>query len=146
MISCLPDTGCSQAIISTAVAQLIGANIEKDSSIRLLTADGAILKVLGQAKLSISNNNNKSLVEISSLMIVARNAAHPALISWHDMIKLKIIPATFPVTTFFSSSIMMDLQTSVLQQSPDVFRDSITEIPMAGGKVHIHLQPNATPF
>ena len=72
-----------------------------------------------------------------------KNPAYPALISWHDMIKLKMIPETFLVTSFFSTSIMMDLQTSVLQQHQDVFRESITATPMSGGKVHIHLQPNA---
>ena len=34
----------------------------------------------------------------------------------------------------------------ILNKFPTVFRDTITEVPMNGKPVHIHVKPNAVPF
>ena len=39
-----------------------------------------------------------------SRVIVTRQPAHPALISWHDMVRLNIIHDSFPVTALHTTS------------------------------------------
>ena len=77
--------------------------------------------------------------------IVATGVSHPALISWHDLKYLGVISSTFPNATcsLVSPNQMHDL---ILTKFPTVYRDTITEIPMAGKPVHIHVKPNALPF
>ena len=62
------------------------------------------MAVAGLADLSITNNNNNNLVEIKTRVIVTKNPAHPALISWHDMVRLNIIHESFPVTALHATS------------------------------------------
>ena len=62
------------------------------------------MAVAGLADLSITNNNNNNLVEIKIRVIVTKNPAHPALISWHDMVRLNIIHESFPVTALHATS------------------------------------------
>ena len=104
------------------------------------------MSVAGLADLSITNNNNNNLVEIKTCVIVTRQPAHPALISWHDMVRLNIIHDLFPVTALHTTSSIDHLRSSVIKANPNVFKDSITSTPMCGGEVHIHLLPNAVPF
>ena len=40
----------------------------------------------------------------------------------------------------------MQICEQTLAAYPTVFRDAITETPMVGASVHIHLKPNAVPF
>ena len=85
VVSCLPDTGCSQTLISISLARQLQCTIKQDANVRLFTADGNQMSVAGLADISITNNNNNNLVEIKTRVIVTKNPAHPALISWHDM-------------------------------------------------------------
>ena len=91
VISCLPDTGCSQTLISCSVARQLRCKLIPDSNVRLFTADGNQMAVAGLADISITNNDNKNLVENKTRVIGTKNPAHPALISWHDMVRLNII-------------------------------------------------------
>ena len=146
VVSCLPDTGCSQTLISISLARQLQCKVKPDTSVRLFTADGNQMSVAGLADLSITNNNNKNLVQIKTRVIVTRQPAHPALISWHDMVRLNIIHDSFPVTALHTTSSVDHLRSSVIKANPNVFRDSITSTPMSGGEVHIHLLPDAIPF
>ena len=102
--------------------------------------------MLGLADLSLTNNNNNNLVEIKTRVIVTGNPAHPALISWHDMVWLNMIHESFPVTALHTTSSIEELRSTVISSNPNVFKDSITSTPMCGGAVHIHLTPDAVPF
>ena len=104
------------------------------------------MSVLGLADLFFSNNNNNSLAEIKTCVIVTSNPAHPVLISWHDMVRLNSFHDSFPVTVLHTSSTFEDLRSSVISHNPNVFKDSITSTPMCGGAVHMHLMPDVIPF
>ena len=105
VISCLPDTGCSQTLMSCSIARQLRCTLIPNTDIRLLTADGNQMAVAGLADLSITNNNNNNLVEIKTRVIVTKNPAHPALISWHDMVRLNIIhEESSKLTTFILPS------------------------------------------
>ena len=70
VVSCLPDTGCSQTLISSSIARQLQCKVVPDSNVRLFTADGNPMSVAGLADLSITNNNNNNLVEIKTRVIV----------------------------------------------------------------------------
>ena len=55
---CLPDTGCSQTLISISLARQLQCTLKQDANVRLFTADGNQMSVAGLADISITNNNN----------------------------------------------------------------------------------------
>ena len=77
--------------------------------------------------------------------IVARGVSHQALISWHDLKYLGVISQNFPDAQCSATS-TVQLRDQILSAFPTVFGDSITETPMVGEPVHIHLKENAVPF
>ena len=95
-MSCLPDTGCTQTIISSETADLLRLKINNNKPVNLFTANGGSVKVLGTSRVHIAN---KSVSTISTV-IVADGMSHPALISWHDMIRLKMLPSQFPAYVY----------------------------------------------
>ena len=114
VISCLPDTSCSQTLISCSIAQQLRCKLIPNSNVCLFTADGNQMAVAGLADLSITNKNNNNLVEIKTRVIVTKNPAHPALISWHDMVRSNIIHVSFPVTALHNTSSIEHLRSSVI--------------------------------
>ena len=141
LVSCLPDTGCTQSIISAELAKRIGATIDNKATIQLLTANGGSISVLGQARLYIQLKDKTTV----TYAIVASGVSHPALISWHDLKYLGVISSAFPSASCSAVS-PAKLRDNVLQSFPSVYRDEITETPMVGEPVKIHLKDNAIPF
>ena len=107
----------------------------------LYTANGGSVNVLGTAKVHIAN---KSANIVVTTVIVANGMSHPALISWHDMIRLKMLPSQFPAFTAALSS--SSIQSYIFEKFPNVFKDSLTEEPMRTDPVHIHLKENYVPY
>ena len=91
LVSCLPDTGCTQTIISAALANQLGVHINTSAAIQLLTANGKPMNVLGQPQLYMQHKNKTT----TSYVIVALQVSHPALISWHDLKYLGVISSFF---------------------------------------------------
>ena len=141
LVNCLPDTGCTQSIISAELASKIGAEINKHAQIQLLTANGSEITVLGQTQLYLQHRDKTTV----TFAIVARGVSHQALISWHDLKYLGVISPNFPDAQCSATS-SVQLRDPILSAFPTVFRDSITETPMVGEPVHIHLKENAVPF
>ena len=97
--------------------------------------------VLGQTKLYLQHREKTTVTSA----IVASGVSHPALISWHDLKYLGVIPSSFPNASCSAVSVS-HLRDTVLREFPSVFRDTISENPMVGPPVHIHLKDNAIPF
>ena len=93
LVSCLPDTGCTQSIILAELAKRLGATIDNKATIQLLTANGGSISVLGQARLYIQLKDKTTV----TYAIVASGVSHPALISWHDLKYLGVISSPSPV-------------------------------------------------
>ena len=81
LVSCLPDTGCTQSIISERLANQLGATVDINANIQLLTANGGTISVKGQTQLYLQHKNRTTM----TYAIVATGVSHPALISWHDL-------------------------------------------------------------
>ena len=141
LVSCLPDTGCTQSIISESLANQLGVYIDEKANIQLLTANGGSISVKGQAQLYLQHKSRTTI----TFAIVATGVSHPALISWHDLKYLGVISTTFP-NAICSMVTPAQLRENILFKYPTVFREAITEVPMTGKPVHIHIKPNAVPF
>ena len=71
-------------------------NVNKDPSVTLFTANGGNVNVLGTARVRISNKLHSTV----STGIIADGMSHPALISWNDLINLKMISSSFCSANF----------------------------------------------
>ena len=97
------------------------------------------MKMLGSSKV-ILNTKTKS---IKTEALVTTNIAHPVLLSWHDLIRLKIIDENFPQTV---NSVTLSTCLEIPDKYPSVFQDTLDTNPMVTEKVHQFLKPNATPY
>ena len=97
--------------------------------------------MLGQTQLYLQHRDKTTV----TFAIVARGVSHQALISWHDLKYLGVISPNFPDAQCSATS-AVQLRDKILSSFPTVFRDVITETPMVGEPVHIHLRENAVPF
>ena len=61
LVSCLPDTGCTQSIISENLVNQIGATVDTNANIQLLTANGGAISVKGQTQLYLQHKNNTTV-------------------------------------------------------------------------------------
>ena len=98
------------------------------------------MTVLGSSQIALITK----IGTVFSKALVTSNLAHPVLLSWHDLIRLRVIINTFPRPSAFSAETSSRLD--ILRQLPKVFRDELTLTPMKSEKVHLHLKLNATPF
>ena len=121
-------------------ADLLKLKVNNNKLVNLYTANRGSVNMLGTAKVHIAN---KSAYTVSTV-IVADGMSHPALISWHDMIRLKMLHSQFPAFTAALSS--SSIQSVIFEKFPNVFKDSLTEEPMRTEPVHIHLKPNYVPY
>ena len=123
-MSCLLDTGCIQTILPSEKADLLHLKINNNKPVNLFTANGGPVKALGAAKVHIASKSTLT----NSTVIVAVGMLNPALISWHDMIHLKIPPSQFPTFTAALSS--SSIQDYVFNKFPEVFQNSPRVKPM----------------
>ena len=75
--------------------------------------------------------------------LVTTNLAHPVLLSWHDLIRLKVIDEHFPHT---ENSVTTTVRLQILDKYSTVFQDTLQNTPMHSEKVHLFLKPNAVPY
>ena len=84
LVSCLPDTGCSQTVVSADTADLLQLNVNTSASISLFNANGGKVPIKGTLHMLLHFKGQ----DVISTVIVAAGMAHSVLISWKDMIHL----------------------------------------------------------
>ena len=82
--SILPDTGCSQTLISADYAQQLNLHINNNNKIQLFSANGGNMQVLGSSKIIMKTRSRT----IKTEALVTTILAHLVLLSWHDLIRL----------------------------------------------------------
>ena len=87
----MADTGASQSIVSAAIARDANLNIQPTVT-ELRNSSNGIMNLLGEAKVLMCNDKHSAI----STVLVASDLNHCALISWQDLQKLHVIPASFP--------------------------------------------------
>ena len=146
LVSCLPDTGCTQTIISADLANQLKVHVDTSAGVQLLTANGDSMDALWQAQLYMQLKDKTTTTFVS----VASQVSHSALISWHDLKYLGVISSSFPHTqcSLVTNNQLREEMLLIfpLLIFPTVYRDSISVKPIAGNPVHIHLKENAVPY
>ena len=61
LVSCLPDTGCTQSIISEGLANQLGVSVDTNANIQLLTANGGSISVKGQTQLYLQHKQRTAI-------------------------------------------------------------------------------------
>ena len=88
----LPDTGCTQTIMSLKFAKKQNVHVNPDGSVPIIAADGKRMMCEGSARIHIHFEG----LEIETEVLVSSVLKDELLISWHDLIKLEIVPTNFP--------------------------------------------------
>merc|ERR1711978_667242 len=94
----LPDTGCTQTIMSLKWARSHKVAIDPEGSIPIMAADGKRMMCEGSAKITIHYEG----LQIKTEVLVSSVLKDEMLISWHDLVKLEIISKNFPHRMNFS--------------------------------------------
>ena len=81
---------------------------------------------------------------VNTQALVTTNLARPMLLSWHDLIRLKIINNHFPNPT--ALPVESSTRSEILERYPKVFKDTLDSELMLSEEVHLFLIPNATPY
>ena len=97
------------------------------------------MQVLGSSKILMTTRSRTVKTEA----LVTTNLAHPVLLSWHDLIRLKVINENFPQS---ANSVTTATRLQILNTYSTVFQDTLDSRPMLTEKVHLFLKPNAVPY
>ena len=139
-MSCLPDTGASQSIVSAVIAR--DANLcVKPTVTELRNASNGVMTLLGEASVVLCNERHS----VRTTVLVASQLNHSALIGWQDLQKLRVIPASFPAVAAVASC-FDGIKTKTLAGFPGVFSDTLDSRPMCAQKMKIYLKDNCVPY
>ena len=73
------------------------------------------------------------------MVLVSADLGHSALISWQDLQKLHVIPASFPVVSAVARC-FQDLKTKSLSEFCTMFSDTLNDKPMCAQRMQIYLK------
>ena len=120
----MPDTGASQSIVSAAIARDANLFI-KPTFTELRNASNGVMTLLGEAETVLCNDKHSA----GTVVLVASDLNHSALIGWQDLQKLRVIPASFPAVAAVARC-FSDLKTKTLAAFPNVFSDTLDNKPV----------------
>ena len=90
------------------------------------------MKLIGEFEVVLCNNKHS----VTSTVPVASDLNHSALISWQDLQKLHVIPASFPAVAVVASS-FQELKTKILSAFPSVVSNTLNDKPMCAQRMKI---------
>ena len=104
----MPDTGASQSIVSAAIAR--DANLcVRPTLTELRNASNGVMTLFGEADTVLCNDRHSA----STVVLVASDLNHTALMGWQDLQRLRVIPASFPAVAAIAQC-YSDLKTKTL--------------------------------
>ena len=129
----LPDSGCTRSIVSASLLRKVGVHWQPTNS-RLYTANDRPMNCAGKVNLKVFSRSGVAFDKPVRLhALVSSDVADDVLVSWHDLQKWKILPATFPDVIRRVDSPVVDL--SPIQTAyPDVLRDELETDKVLGGR------------
>ena len=146
-MSSLPDTGASKSLINEHFAIQCGLKILPLAPTILRQAGGSTLSVCGYTIFKATFND----VITSIRAIIVTKLHKNLLISWQDLISLKVINENFPAQIQEVHSAEQELYESsrhrIISKFQETLSDDLNPNPMEipGKSMHIYLQPNAVP-
>ena len=111
-MNCMPDTGASQSIVSTDTARAANLRI-RPTLTELRNASNGIMILFGEADVVLCNDKHSA----QTVVLVASDLNHSALIGWQDLQKLRVIPASSPACLLYTSPSPRDRQKSRMPSS-----------------------------
>ena len=143
-MSSLPDTDASKYLINEQFAIQCGLKILPLAPTILRQAGGSLLPVCGYTVFEASLNN----ILTSIRAIVVTKLHKNLLISWQDLISLKVINENFPAQILEFHAAEQELYESsriqIINKFQETLSDDLNPNPMEilGKSMHIYLQPN----
>ena len=90
--SALPDTGATQTIVSRDHAKSAKLKVDPEGAIPILAADGLEMKCEGSTEIDLTYQDTTAKV----IALVSSTVEDELIVSWHDLIKLRVIHEDFP--------------------------------------------------
>ena len=135
----MPDTGASQSIVSADTARAANLCV-RPTVTELRNASNGVMTLLGEVDAIMCNDKHST----RSIVLVASDLNHSALISWQDLQKLRVIPAYFPAVAAVAQC-FKDLTTKTLSAFFSVFSDTLDNMSMCAQRMKICLKDNSVP-
>ena len=79
-MSCMPDTGASQSIVSAAIARDANLTV-RPTYTELRNASNGVMNVIGEAETVLCNDRHSA----RTVVLVVSDLNHSALIGWQDL-------------------------------------------------------------
>ncbi|TRY73649.1 hypothetical protein TCAL_12484, partial [Tigriopus californicus] len=151
----LPDTGANETIISSNLLLKNGIEIDESRGLTVFAANGSPMKCDGVADLRFKWFDRSLVVKA-----YASASVSDALVSWHVLVGLDIIPNSFPVSDRIASkfglsinnamkgadsSMVQEFKEELIQEYSSVFDDKSCLKPMSGSPMKIHIREDARP-
>ena len=136
----MPDMGASQSIGSADTARAANLSI-RPTMTELRNANNGVMNLLGEADVVLCNDKHSA----QTVVLVASDLNHSALISWQDLQKLRVIPASFPAMEAVAQC-FKDLKTQTLSAFPSVFSNTLDNKPMCAQRMRIYLKDKSVPY
>ena len=139
-LNCTPDTGCTRTVFKTSTLNRLNLKFDPyPNALPLRAANNSQVLVNGRARLKATTKAGASATLDA---LVVDNLSNDALISWHDLLALKILSPSFPTALSVAPSDTLD---TIKEDFKDVLSDKLSDKPVAGPPMHIHLKDNVKP-
>ena len=126
MVSATQDSGTTQTILHERLAVKAGVKIRRT--------------VMGQADIRITYD--KYIHETTAL--VNSDVNYNLLAAWHDLQFINALSPNFPACV--SATMSESVKEQIVDEFPEVFRDTLMEEPMRVHEMWIELRDNAVPY
>ena len=130
---------------------MISADVARNANLiihptytELRNASNGVMNLLGEADTVMCNDRHSTQLAV----LVSADLGDSALISWQDLQKLHVIPASFPAVAAVAAvaRCFQDLKTKTLSDYSAVFSDTLDDKPMCAQRLGIYLKDKVTPY
>ena len=153
---CVPDTGASKSVISAQCAQSWQLWLTSAAQESLINASNQPMKLIGCSNIEVTYKNTSLKVHV---LVTPDVEGEDLLLSWHDLINLKIIsldveakplksclkkvatPTSKSETADDAAFVPNDTLEKILSDFEDVVSDTMPMKPIRGYQMKIHLDP-----
>ncbi len=144
MVSCCPDTGATQSVLSERIARQ--ANLEfLQPRISMVGLTGHGVNVIAEADVILTYDGIRHRTSV----LIADNIGDTMLVAWHDLQDLDIITRNFPArirSVTPSLTMLKQMASQLMGEFPSVFKDELSESPMNVPEMKIYLTEKNVPF
>ena len=139
LVSVTPDSGSTQTIIHESLARQACVLIRWTGT-NISMANGSVMTVVGEADVRISYGK----IVHETIALVSSDVKYSLLVSWHDLQFLDVLSQNFPACV--SATVSDSIKTSILEEFPDVFKDTLSATPINCPPMKIHLIEDFVPY